>query len=386
MPDTKPITKIPKNGGNMSFIEDLSQQMGTTAANAGLGTIMGLAMEKHNDARQLRQATALQNLDIEGQQRMLQSQYDLQMKMWNETNYTAQMKQLAKAGLNPALLYGMGGGGGQTTGQQHANVSQGQTNQNPGEIQGSMATMLQMQNMDAQRKLTEAQTENVQADTQSKLKQPANIEADTGLKLANTGNAQADTALKQVEKQLKDFDLMIKNATTEELISIVTMQAAKITEEVNQAIVKTSIDRATQQDKIDQVHNELLNTITQGALMKATTGKTKEETALITKQVNTFMDKLESDMQLQQRLGQSQMTNATSNEVQAQIQRDRLEWEKDMHDVPDSTKMVVDVVEKAIQAIIVGRGLKGASGKVEETLKQHNRRMFRKHAATDVLN
>ena len=36
--------------------------------------------------------------------------------MWKDTNYSAQMEELKKAGLNPGLLYGMSGGGATTIG------------------------------------------------------------------------------------------------------------------------------------------------------------------------------------------------------------------------------------------------------------------------------
>ena len=35
-----------------------------------------------------------------------------QMRTWNETNYLQQKEQMKKAGLNPAMMYGMGGGAG----------------------------------------------------------------------------------------------------------------------------------------------------------------------------------------------------------------------------------------------------------------------------------
>jgi hypothetical protein len=43
--------------------------------------------------------------------------HDLQMDMWNKTNYGAQVKHMLEAGLNPALMYGSAGQGG-TTGSQ----------------------------------------------------------------------------------------------------------------------------------------------------------------------------------------------------------------------------------------------------------------------------
>ena len=51
--------------------------------------------------------------------------YGKQMDMWNATNYPAQVEQLNKAGLNPALEYGMKGGGGVTTGSPTTGVQGG---------------------------------------------------------------------------------------------------------------------------------------------------------------------------------------------------------------------------------------------------------------------
>ena len=41
---------------------------------------------------------------------------DQQLAMWNATNYGAQTAHLQAAGLNPALMYGAGGGGSTTAG------------------------------------------------------------------------------------------------------------------------------------------------------------------------------------------------------------------------------------------------------------------------------
>ena len=39
-----------------------------------------------------------------------------QLEMWEKTNYPAQVAQMRKAGLNPALMYGQAGAGGQLGG------------------------------------------------------------------------------------------------------------------------------------------------------------------------------------------------------------------------------------------------------------------------------
>jgi hypothetical protein len=56
-------------------------------------------------------------LNMQGQQ--------IQQDMWDYTNYGNQIKHMEKAGLNPALMYGMSGGGGTTAGSQGGGSAQG---------------------------------------------------------------------------------------------------------------------------------------------------------------------------------------------------------------------------------------------------------------------
>jgi hypothetical protein len=50
---------------------------------------------------------------------------DIQYDMWRKTNMPAQVKMMEDAGLNPALMYGMGGAGGSTTGSQGGGSASG---------------------------------------------------------------------------------------------------------------------------------------------------------------------------------------------------------------------------------------------------------------------
>ena len=79
-------------------------------------------------------------------------------EMWNKTNYEAQLKHMEAAGLNPGLMYGMGGSGGATTNTAPGNVSSGHATPSPN-IQGMGLQTI------AQIKLLEAQKENIEADT-----------------------------------------------------------------------------------------------------------------------------------------------------------------------------------------------------------------------------
>lgn len=78
--------------------------------------------------------------------------------MWNYTGYENQKKQMEAAGLNPALMYGQSGGGGQST---NGGAQEGTTAIAPMGLQIG----LQAQQTQAQTDLLRAQTRNVEADT-----------------------------------------------------------------------------------------------------------------------------------------------------------------------------------------------------------------------------
>ncbi len=103
---------------------------------AGLGTILGgiggSAMgllggigRKRREKRQVKYQKELMGMQQQNQKELNQQGHELQMKMWNDTNYGAQMEHIKGAGLNPALMYGMSGGGGTTTGSQGGGSASG---------------------------------------------------------------------------------------------------------------------------------------------------------------------------------------------------------------------------------------------------------------------
>ena len=95
-------------------------------ATAALGIGTGIATQIGNQIF----AEFNQRRELRGQKKALEQQNAAAMDIWEKTNYKAQMGQLEKAGLNPGLIYGMGGGGGGTVGGSSA-TAQGQ--------QGNMA-------------------------------------------------------------------------------------------------------------------------------------------------------------------------------------------------------------------------------------------------------
>lgn len=88
------------------------------AAGAGvLGAAQGIFRNRDKeDARQLEQQKKLTQVQVGANKELAQNAHELQLDMWNKTNYEAQVEHLKNAGLNPGLMYGMGGGGGVTAG------------------------------------------------------------------------------------------------------------------------------------------------------------------------------------------------------------------------------------------------------------------------------
>lgn len=129
----------------MGFKEEIATAglgIGTSIAN-GVGNLI---FGEFNQRQQLR-----------GQKKALQQSNEAQLDLWNKTNYGAQMKHIKEAGLNPGLIYGMGGAGG-STGSGGANVQGGQA---------SMDVGMGLQNMMMLKKL-ESEIKNIDADTEQK--------------------------------------------------------------------------------------------------------------------------------------------------------------------------------------------------------------------------
>lgn len=123
-----------------------------------------------SDEEQYAQQEKLQGLQLKGAKEMADYSQQKQMEMWQNTGYEAQKKQMEAAGLNPGLMYGMGGGGGQSTGSGAAPMPTGATASGAAERQqasnAATATGAQMGMMLAQQQLMKAQTEKTQAEAE----------------------------------------------------------------------------------------------------------------------------------------------------------------------------------------------------------------------------
>ncbi len=161
----------------------------TAGQTVGIGMLQG-ASNMFGAGKQHKRNKEMMGISHQNQQQLNRQGHQLQMDMWNKTNYGAQVAQMEKAGLNPALMYGMGGGGGTTAG------SQGGGNASSG------GNAVQMHPMDmANLALLKAQTDNINTDTELK---EANTE-----KIGGVDTKEAEQRIANM-KESKDYIKMQK--------------------------------------------------------------------------------------------------------------------------------------------------------------------------------
>lgn len=241
-----------------------ASEAASTAIQAGTGLLLG----KYNDKRQYFQQKKLQNLQIKGQKEMGQFNNALALETWDKTNYEAQRRHLENAGLNAALMYGQGGGGGATTSTPTGNVSGANAPVGGGEINTGMGMQLGLQAA-----MMKAQVENIQANTEkTKVDTAKTAGVDTEEVGARIQKIAQETQNAQVQKNLLDYEVRIKevesnvaNATKEEQAEQIRQALKKLIGEVESAQAKGQIDQATKENVITQ-----MNTLTQEQALRIT--------------------------------------------------------------------------------------------------------------------
>lgn len=204
------------------------------AANGIIGQGMNMLFSGWQDRRQLKQQQKLTDQQVAAQKDMGAFNREQAMKMWKDTNYSAQIAEAKKAGMSISSLYGGTGASGATTsGATPGSVTGAQA----GDPNAGVGMGIQMA---SQLALQKAQKEN--------------IEADTANKIADAENKGVQTEGGQIENR-------IKSATQDDTIKQIVESANKTMEE---AIIKANdrtISDLTMKEQVRQVAEDTLNKI-----------------------------------------------------------------------------------------------------------------------------
>ena len=183
------------------------------AAAAGLGMLGGIGQGNRQYHRQKR----LMNFQQANQMALNRQGHDLQMDLWNKTNYGAQVAHMKDAGLNPALMYGSAGQGGSTG-------SQGGGSASGGSAAGERV-------MDLNNMLTGAQIRDLEA---SAKKKKAEADKITGV---DTREAEARTAginenIKKTIQDVENLSQAKKNLVAEEALKVTQREREEIRRDI----------------------------------------------------------------------------------------------------------------------------------------------------------
>lgn len=255
----------------MPFIEALAQQMGGQAAGGALNEGMGLLFAAPKRKAQLKTAAGLQKLQIQGSKELTDYNAGKQLQMWKDTNYGAQVEQMKDAGINPALLYGMGGGGAT------ANISQGNVGgQAAGTPMPTDGMGIQMPLMMAQIDLIKAQAEKTRAEIPNVPKEGVKLDTEIASLKQGITNAQTINSINKWEENLKRIESNIAEQTQgDKMGNIVSIaEAAASTAEMLER--DNQIQGETKAAKIEQIKAESVQAVLKAEQIQVETSAIKE--------------------------------------------------------------------------------------------------------------
>ena len=262
----------------MSFIDNLADQTGTGLASGVIGGGLGAIFNMISQNQQFKQAQRLQNLQIGGQEQLMDYSMQKQLDMWNATNYQPQVEQLQKAGLNPGLLYAKGGPGG-VTGSPQGGVSGQPATNNAANMTTAMGIMNQNTLLESQAKLMQAQANetNIRAQKEAGV-DTAVAKSQEQLNIANTDNANANTQLQKVQTEIADLNKQLLGATLPQQIQLVGKQLDKTIQEITAIGLDNKLNQETLQTKVKMAAAQLIGQYLQNNLTKAETTQSQAQT------------------------------------------------------------------------------------------------------------
>ena len=262
-------------------------QTGQQAAGAAANSILGIAFGGINDARQVRQQRRLNKVNMAYNQEMTEYNMKKQLELWEKTGYGAQKEQMKEAGLNPALMYGTSGGGGQSTSVATSNQGSAGAPSGGGEIMGAVGMGLNMQLMKAQKDLLESQTAKNNAEAKKTAgTDTEESQARIGDLLQGIDNKRQQYEIQRLEITLKNIENFEKQTTQENRLDYIMYQTEMAERQLQLVRNEAYVSSAVMQDKINIVKTEAIGAVLKNALTEAQTGATKTGAALDQQKIN----------------------------------------------------------------------------------------------------
>lgn len=236
-----------------------------------IGSYLGIG-EKRQDRRQVDQQKALNEVNAKTARQQADYEQKLKLKMWQDTNYSAQLKEAEKAGVSKAAAIG-GAGAGVGQGASVASPSGGGAADAASAMNAGTSKMMAQ----AQLGLMTAQKDNLNADTQDKLAGAANKGADTAKKGAETASiTQGINNARQVERLTK-IQADLAEATQGDNEERIQWEAKRAIAEYERAVSETFVAKQTQDEVIKTIKADAAYGLLRNELTKVGISKTEAE-------------------------------------------------------------------------------------------------------------
>lgn len=252
---------------------------------AGLNAAMSSGTANEQWGNQLR----LMDIQNRYNEQMAKNNQQRNKDLWDYTNYENQKQHIKNAGLNPALMYGMGGGGGvSASGAQGQGVTQptdrsvemGLKQQGLGLQLASIASQVDLNKSQAEKNKAEADkiagvdTDMQKATIDNLIAQTSNEKVKKGLILGQIRVADAEEELK---RNMADWT---KDKADETRWNIKSLQKGidKLVEEINGMKLDNELKERTIDNKVKESSLTLQNLMAE-ILLKGSQKKVNEEQA-----------------------------------------------------------------------------------------------------------
>lgn len=261
-------------------------------AAAGLQMGMGILNNEMQYAMQDRMARD----QVGYSKQLMDYQQQKQLEMWQKTGYGPQIEQMKKAGLNPGLMYGMGGGGAQTTGNTGASAPMGHASAREGEYAAIASMGIQSQLAQAQKDVLTSQAEKLKAETESiRGTETEESKARTETLLQGVDNERQKFQLLKIEETLRQMENFEKQATQANRMEYIEYQTKQAMKQLELLKDEAFISNATIDEKIKIIQQAAIGAALNNILTKEQIGKTKEETNAIATYIQQAWSKLALD-------------------------------------------------------------------------------------------
>lgn len=288
--------------------------------------LAGEALGISNDAHQFNQQKAYMEAQKQGAKELADYTKNKQLEMWHDTNYSAQVKEAEKAGLNVGMIYGMGGAGGATAGSPSGQMpTSGMASDATGRMQATMGMGIQLAQMQANTEALKAQANKNNAEAQQIAGAGTDLlGAQKESIIQGITNQKVQAKLTDLQAEATQLGNTLATYSMNDILSTIKAKATTAVNEAEIAMNEEEISSATKNTKIAQLKQNYIQSLLSASLTKSAIKVNESQINKWSQEIEQGWRKVSQDWvklnQGQQQLGQGHeqlIINKFAEEIKA---------------------------------------------------------------------